>query len=243
MIDSGLGGALVVSFLHHTCPNQDIYYFADQINAPYGDKTKEEIIKCSIMLVKEVLKHDISQILIACNTICANAYDDLVAYFPRITFVSIIQPTIAQITNKDRRILVLATQATVDSHAYRSLGNEWVEEIVIDEVPAKALVPLIEGQAPKEEIMIALENIFSHVDISNYDKLILGCTHYPLIKNEISYFFKKEIVDSHKAILLSIKQSKGNGIIKFYTSGSIVQFKEQVIRFLKEEYSIESFCN
>lgn len=241
VIDSGLGGALVVSYLHQVCPKQDLYYFADQTNAPYGDKTKEEIIECSIALVKEVQKHNINQILIACNTICANAYDELVENFPMITFVSIIQPTIAQITSKDQRVLVLATQATVDSHAYQTLGNEWLEEVFIDEVAAKALVPLIEGQAPKDEILSALENIFSYIDVSSYDKMILGCTHYPLIKEEISSFFKKDIVDSHKVILQSIKQSEGTGSVKFYTSGSVQHFKKQVKMFLKEEYHIESF--
>lgn len=241
VIDSGLGGALVVHELRKRMPKQDIIFLADQRHAPYGDKTQEQIIEYSIHLIEVLEAKGIEQVVIACNTICANAYDALVARFPHMHFISIIQPTIAQLSEQNKHVLVLATAATVHSHAYKKTMNELYPTIYVEEYAAKALVPLIEAEASSTQIKQALANIFKYIDASFYDALILGCTHYPLIKKEIKTFFKGQILDSHDAILACIQPSLGQGTLEVYTSLEPLHLKKQVKDFLKEEWNVQFF--
>ena len=117
--DSGLGGTLCVNTLHNAYPNLDIVYIADQKNVPYGDKSVDELIELARNMFQYFRQQNIKDVVVACNTLCANVVKRIRSEFPDLTIYSIIEPTCAQLDGTDyKKIGVLATKKTVESHAY-----------------------------------------------------------------------------------------------------------------------------
>jgi len=234
MIDSGLGGMSIYLALHQAYPQCDIVFLADQHHAPYGSKSKDEIIAITLQNVRWLRQQGITEVLLACNTTSSNALDDLITHFPDMNFYGIIDATVAQL-KPVHHVGVLATVATVQSKAYQKTINALYPQAQVTEVAAHNLVRMIEAMEDAEVIEEYIASIIT--PLKNVDVLILGCTHYPLVKEAISKVISAPIVDSIQPIitLFSDINRFATGKSAVYTSGIPRYFTLQVQRLFNEE--------
>lgn len=193
VFDSGVGGLSCVPAIAKALPNEKIIYFGDTVNAPYGSRSPEEITKLSIGVAEKLINMGCKSLSIACNTITAVALPVLKEKF-NVPIIGIIEPAI-ETANKNypgKRIGLIATQATVNSGAYPFKAKATPD-----------FVPFIEadGKVPDE---IIKKNLDGFVD--DLDALILGCTHYPFIKEDIKRLYEGlSIIDPAEALAKKTK--------------------------------------
>jgi glutamate racemase len=177
LFDSGVGGLTVLkSFLKYH-PNNEYYYYGDTLNVPYGDKTKEELRKCVNNILEYLKEKKVEMIIIACGTVSANLYEELKEELD-IPIYSVISELPKYIEEKNyKNILVMATNATINTHVFKNrLKNNVIE------VACPKLVPAIE-----KNDMNAIDSILDEYleNVQSIDSIVLGCTHYPIIKDKI----------------------------------------------------------
>lgn len=210
LFDSGLGGLTVLKTLLKKYPNNEYVYYGDTLNIPYGDKAKEELIKLAKQNTEFLINKKVDMIIVACGTVSSNCLDRLRETY-NIPILSVIEPTINYLNNSSyQNILVMATKATINSHIFKNKVNKNIYEI---ETPK--LVPIIEYND-----LTNIESVL-HEYLDNYindiDALVLGCTHYPIIKNHI----KKVVGENTKILDMSdlIKiDNNGNRSLEIYFS-------------------------
>lgn len=177
LFDSGVGGLTVLKAFLKYHPNNEYIYYGDTLNVPYGNKTKEELYSCVTKIIDYLKEKKVDIIIIACGTVSANLYDRLKQEVD-IPIYSIISEAKKYIEEKKyKRTLVMATNATIKSHVFKNEINGRVIE-----VPCPKLVPIIESKDYSNLDEVLDEYLGS---INNIDSLILGCTHYPIIKEQI----------------------------------------------------------
>ena len=173
VFDSGLGGVNVLSCLIKKYPNNEYIYFGDTKNLPYGDKTKEELLKLSSEAIDFLLTKNVDIIIIACGTISSICYNDIKSKYT-IPIYDIISPTINYLKKISfNKIGVIGTKRTIESKIFDIKDKEVLMKATPD------LVPIIENNLVNEN-QDEIESIISC--FKDYDILVLGCTHYPLIK-------------------------------------------------------------
>ncbi|MBO5530175.1 MAG: glutamate racemase [Bacilli bacterium] len=178
VFDSGIGGVTVMKELIKILPNEDYIYYSDTINNPYGDKTNEEIVNISDKIVNYLINQGCKLIVIACNTASAISKDYLRNKYS-IPIIA-IEPAYKSVDNEST--LVMATNATINSDKFHTLFNTYDNHNTIL-LSCSGLADLIE-EGNKEKIINYLNNkIGKYRGVKN---VVLGCTHYPLIKEEIS---------------------------------------------------------
>ena len=178
VFDSGIGGVTVMKELVRLLPNEDFIYYSDTKNNPYGDKTNEEIINISDDIVSKLIEKGCKLIVIACNTASAIAKEYLRNKYS-IPIVA-IEPAYKSVSNNEKT-LVMATKATINSDKFKELFNNYDNHNTIL-LSCSGLADLIE-EGNKDKINDYLvKKIGNYKDIKN---VVLGCTHYPLIKDEI----------------------------------------------------------
>ena len=235
ILDSGLGGVSVVLALRKAYPNLAMVYLADQIHSPYGNKSKQEI--CEIMEgnIRWFENQGISEVLLACNTASSNALEYLHEHFPLMKIEGIIDVTVNQIVESDC-VGVLATSATIASHAYKEKIGYRLNAHVIEQA-APDLVALIEGLAD-EAVLSEILNEYC-ASIKDCDTVILGCTHYPLIKNLIAQKVSGTIVDSIEPIIQSFSNRVyPEGDVILYTTKDPQHLQQQIAIIFKEEVEV-----
>ena len=186
VFDSGVGGLSLLFELRRLLPNEDFIYYGDRANAPYGAKTHEEILDISKGIFNELLSRGCKAIVVACNTATAVAIEPLRAAFPDLPIIG-IEPAVKPAREAGcRRVLVLATPVTVSESRFAALlransecGCEFVG------VPCHALAYMIENNAPSDEIEAYMTSVFAPYRADGFDGIVLGCTHYPLARDEI----------------------------------------------------------
>ena len=196
IFDSGIGGTSIWAAIHQLLPNEKIIYLADSKNAPYGQKSKAEIIALSIKNVEFLLKMDCKLIVIACNTATTNAIQELRARYP-IPFIG-IEPAIkpAATNSKTQTIGILATQGTLNSELFHKTTEKYHNTKIIEQV-GHGLVQLIEnGNINSAEMTQLLHSYLTPMMEANIDYLVLGCSHYPYLIPQI-----KEILPNHIKII------------------------------------------
>jgi len=201
ILDSGLGGYSVYHTLRGAYPNASFLFLADQLNAPFGDKTRDQILEIAIDAMGWFKNQGVEEVLVACNTISALVLDEIILMYPELKITGIIDLTVDQFRdNPIEEILVLATAGTINSLAY---PNKFEKKLKKKKITSKALpllVPQLEGLAPKEEIETYLnENLSSFK--GKTQAVVLACTHYPLVKDLIKDFLKVPTYDSLDPIL------------------------------------------
>lgn len=233
--DSGLGGYSIYHELKQTFKDLDMVLYADQKHAPYGNRSYESLLDVSINAVSEIVADGFKDILVACNTISATSLTTLQLMFPDINIMGIIDLTTAQIS--EGSIAVVATQATIASKAYAIA----LKDFDVHGIALPNLVGLIEGLATEDEIVHYLDSIeaLHH----SYDTVILGCTHYPLVKHLIYQVVNTDIVDSIEPIVrfLRPKVSVGNGVHRVLTSGDPDHLQDQIQKLFKEKEEVGSW--
>ena len=200
ILDSGLGGYSVYHALRAAYPDAAFLFLADQANAPFGDKTKAEIFDIACDAVEWFKAQNINEILVACNTISALVLDELIPLYPDMKITGIIEPTIKQIKAKHEKILVAATQGTINSHASPDKIKSLIPGSTGIGIALPQLVIQLEGLAPKYEIENYLMESLSHY-VGDVQAVILACTHYPLMRYEFEKILKVKVYDSEKPII------------------------------------------
>lgn len=200
VFDSGLGGLTVVREIRRILPHEPIIYYGDIARLPYGIKSREQILTYSIENTLFLLKQKVKALVIACNSSASAAYDFLKSHF-NLPVVDVIQPAVASAiaTTKSGRIGVIATQSTVSSKVYESSLMKKNKDLEIFSVACPLFVPLVEEGWLKSPITHqVIKTYLSPLLKKKIDTLILGCTHYPLLKKALQHYVgaKINIVDS-----------------------------------------------
>lgn len=238
--DSGLGGIIVLDTILKKYQNYDFIYVGDQKYAPYGDKTKEELIQRGSKILSYFDSLGITTVVVACNTMCAVAIDDLKKQFSHMTFYGVIEPTALSLKDKNlKNILVMATKATTNQHAYRHEIEKVLPEANVIEVACPKLVPLLEHNESKEQLMAALHEYLDDYQ-GKTDAIVLGCTHFPLVKDEIYSFMKVDLFDSNEAVSESLPfvQDDRTGSVTIYTTLDKQQMKQQIKTIINKDYEV-----
>jgi len=221
MFDSGIGGLTVLKqFIKHQ-PNNEYIYFGDTLNVPYGDKTKEELLKLSTNIIKFLENKNVDIIIIACGTVSSNIYEEL-KQITNIPIYNIISETIKYVENKKyENILLMATSATVNSHVFKNNLNN------ITELACPKLVPLIEN---KNDLELDLQVKEYLLKTNKIDAIILGCTHYPIIKDIIKKNTTNEIelIDMGEVLAKSLKLQPTNSGLELYFSKKDYKLEENI---------------
>ncbi len=251
VFDSGVGGLTVVKELNRLLPNERIIYFGDTGRVPYGNKSRETIIHYSLQVAYFLMKKKIKMLVIACNTASSVSLPTLKRHF-HIPIIGVIEPGAkAAIENTStNNIGVIGTLGTVKSNAYKKALKKISRKVNVYQDPCPLFVHLAEDGWNKNKIarMVADEYL-KNLKGKDLDTLILGCTHYPLLKEVIqsSVGNKVALIDSGKEtakevkrildkrhLLNSRKLTEKNHSI-FYVSDFPHKFKEVSQRFLSKE--------
>ncbi|MCK8142148.1 glutamate racemase [Flavobacterium sp. I-SCBP12n] len=202
IFDSGIGGTSIWSAIHELLPNEKTIYLADSKNAPYGQKTKEEIIVLSMKNTEFLLNMNCKLIVVACNTATTNAIQELRSKYD-VPFIG-IEPAIkpAVLHSKTQIIGVLATQGTLSSTLFNKTTEKYQDTKIIEQV-GNGLVQLIEsGQINSPEMTQLLNSYLKPMIEANIDYLVLGCSHYPYLIPQIKAILPNhiQIIDSGEAV-------------------------------------------
>ena len=187
VFDSGLGGLTIVHEIRRRLPQESIVYFGDIARLPYGIKSKEQILSFSIQNTLFLLKHKIKALVVACNSSSSAAYPFLKKHF-NLPVVDVIEPAVeaALATTRTRRIGVIATQATVESGAYEKAIRRRDPRVKVFGGACPLFVPLVEEGWLDGAITAKIAQTYlGPLKKNRIDTLILGCTHYPLLKSAI----------------------------------------------------------
>jgi len=202
VFDSGIGGTSIWSAIHELLPNEKTIYLADNKNAPYGQRTKEEIVALSKKNVDFLIENNCKLIVVACNTATTNAIRELRADYD-IPFIG-IEPAIKPAANnsKTQVIGILATQGTLNSELFNKTAEMFQNTTIIEQV-GHGLVQLIEdGNLNSPEMTELLETYLRPMIDANIDYLVLGCSHYPYLIPQIKKILPEhiQIIDSGEAV-------------------------------------------
>ena len=239
VIDSGVGGLTVAQEIMRQLPNEKIIYVGDTKRCPYGPRPKEEVIQFTIEMVDFLLQKDIKMLVIACNTATAFALNELQQYLD-IPVIGVIQPgarTALKVT-ENFHIGVIGTEGTIGSGAYTKALEKINQNIKVYSLACPLFVPMVEKgilDGPEAEQVIET-SLISFKDKPMIDTLILGCTHYPLIKDtiqdvlgdSISIISSSEETARETSTILQVNQllNINNGLCahQFYTTGDVGLF-------------------
>ena len=195
VFDSGLGGLTVAREIMRNLPNERIVYFGDTARVPYGSKSKNTIVRYSRQIVRFLKTQDIKAIVIACNTATALAIDE-VSEEAGMPVIGVVEPgaRMAAESTRNGKVGVIATRATIHTHAYPNAIRRINPDIRVFSQAGALLVPLVEegwvhDRVTDEIIMRYLDDLLEH----GIDTLILGCTHYPLLRSTIRKLVGDEI--------------------------------------------------
>lgn len=237
IFDSGIGGTSIWKEIHQLLPNEKTIYLADSKNAPYGEKSKEEIIALSMKNTELLITMNCKLIVVACNTATTNAIRELRAKYD-VPFIG-IEPAIkpAATNSKTQTIGILATQGTLISELFTKTAQQFQHTKIIDQV-GHGLVPLIEsGKMNSTEMSQLLHSYLKPMIDANIDYLVLGCSHYPYLIPQIKEILPDhiQIIDSGRAVAKQthnlLQQNGGlstqaDGKPIFYTNADPTVLKE-----------------
>ena len=216
LFDSGVGGLTVANAIKSLLPGEDMIYFGDTAHLPYGDKSKETIIQYSLAISDFLLSKNCKIILIACNSASSNAFIEIKEHVgTRALVMNVIDPVIDYISETEVKNLgVIGTKATINSGSYVNGIKLKNKNINVTSLATPLFVPMIEEGFVFDDISNAIiRSYLSRKELEGIDSLILGCTHYPIIKNQISRFFNfnVNVIDSSKIVAEKLKDE----LIKF----------------------------
>lgn len=238
IFDSGLGGLTVLKEIHRVLPGENLVYFGDSKRTPYGTKSKETIINFSFQDMRFMLSKNVKAVVIACNTVSSNALEAIKKEFD-IPVLEVISPgaKAGSMNTVNKNIGVIATTATIESNAYEKELLALDDKLKVFQKSCPLFVSLVEEGAmfwDSEIAMLTAEYYLKDMKLHDIDTLILGCTHYPLLKKVIQKVMGDgtKLIDSASSIALMLKQSKvikantasKGGTVNLYTSDSIVKF-------------------
>jgi len=233
LFDSGIGGTSIWHAVHKLLPYENTIFIGDSANAPYGQKTKDEIISLSKKNIDWLLQRDAKLIIVACNTATMNAVEELRASYkiPIIGIEPAIKP--AALNSITKKVGVLATKGTITSKKYSESKTNYPNITFIDQIGYRIVQLIEDGHLHSEELEILLKQYIDPMLQQHIDYLVLGCTHYPylipILKKLIPESVK--IIDSGEAVakqtykilneLQLLKTDQLLGSSQFYTNKDV----------------------
>ena len=252
VFDSGLGGLTVANAIKEKLPNENIVYLGDTARVPYGNKSTLLVTGYATQITNFLLGENAKLIVVACNTASALALPALQSKY-QVPILGVIIPgsQAAVHATRNKHVGVIGTIATINSNAYNKVLNEIESSIQITAQACPLFVPLVEegwlnGPVPSEITASYLKSI----NVANVDTLILGCTHYPLLKpmirdhvndNTVLIDSAETVAKETATILLEKKMSadsSNKGLLKCFVTDSPIQFESIAKRFLG--YSLDN---
>lgn len=256
IFDSGIGGLTVAHKVKELMPNESMIYFGDIAHLPYGDKSAAAIQAYSVKVTDVLLNQGCKLILIACNSASSAAFDLVKEYVgSKAKVFNVIDPVVNHVAENysNKKIGLIGTKQTVGSNVYEHKLKALNPTVELKSLATPLLVPMIEEGY--------FENKISHEIIDNYlredhlkgiEALILGCTHYPLVKNEISSFYghKIDILDSASIVANRLKEYLNEHNLsseskkqknRFLVSDKTASFEASAKIFFHEEVNLEKF--
>ena len=196
VFDSGVGGLTVAREIMRQLPNETIYYFGDVKNCPYGDKNKEEIIVNTDRAVKFLINKGVKMIVLACNTATAAALEYLQGKYD-VPIIGVVQPGARRAiqATENNKVLVLGTKFTANSKVYDIEIENINSDITVFDRACPAFVPFIEseGNLDKEATKNLISDTLGNTNTLGVDTVVLGCTHYPILKKNIEEYYGNDI--------------------------------------------------
>ena len=260
IFDSGLGGLCAVREAMHILPGEDIIYFGDSGRVPYGSRSYDIIKKYARQDIHFLISKNVKIVLVACGTVSSVALDYLKETFPDIPIIGVVETACEKaikIANKtkNKNIGIIATEATISRGAYQKYINKSDENREVYSKSCPLFVPLVEyGHIDRDNISdditkLTAEKYLSGFKDLNLSSLILGCTHYPLIKNTIDKVInggennhKTELIDVGLEAVYTLKKeletrnllnnSNKNGGLDIYISDEVLNFSKIASNFL-----------
>ena len=248
IFDSGSGGLTVVDKILKVLPRENIIYFGDTARVPYGNKSKETITRFSKEISKFLMSFKVKLIIVACNTASSLSLKALQNSLS-VPVMGVIKPGVEEAVklSDNKRIGIIGTDSTVSSGIYKKEIKKLYKKSFVEEKSCPLFVPLVETRWFNDEITFSIaKRYLSPVLSKKIDTLILGCTHYPLLKNVIKKVTERKVrlVDSSMAVakhakdLLAKKNILGNSKkprIKFFVSDEPSKFSDLAEIFLKKK--------
>lgn len=230
VFDSGIGGLNVLREIMKRFPNEEYLYFGDTKYLPYGEKNQDQLLKLGIRIIRFFEKKQVDYIIIACGTCSC-----LVEEYQKVTHIPIkdvITPTVDFVNKHYKKVVLLATLSTIQSKVFEKKLNQ--KGISVIPLACTTFVPYIEGLSKqldlKKELM-PLKNL-------SYDAVILGCTHYPLLKGQLQKEFTVPLLDMGKIMSESIILTESKPFIQIYMSKVTPFTKEKVKKILNMDVEI-----
>ncbi len=260
IFDSGVGGLTVAKQVIKVLGNENIVYFGDTARLPYGSKSKETVTRFSKQIVRFLLTKDVKSVIIACNTASANSLEELQKTFD-IPIFGVVVPGASEAVKatKNKKVGIIGTVGTVRTNAYKKLICDYDSNIEVFSKACPLFVPLVEEDWTNNEITrLTAEKYLKELLDEGIDSLVLGCTHYPLLKQCIGDVVGENVklVDPAKETALTVKKfltennmlndSKEENHHIFYVSDYTEQFDVLCKKALKKVYkphviNIESY--
>lgn len=249
VFDSGIGGLSVLHELEILLPSENFIYFGDSANVPYGEKSTEDLIKFSRNILDYFATQNVKMVVMACNTsssvtldVVKNDYD-----FDVFGLLDPISSYLSEIN--DSNIAIMATSATINSNAYKNKILEYSDKNVF-QVACPGLVELVEDdKVNTKEAQELVKSYLEPVLKNNIQKLILGCTHYPFLKDAILRITKEDILLNpaiylakavHKTLLeKNLLNNSSSGWAKFLCSGDVQDFTRIGSKFYGQAFVAE----
>lgn len=264
VFDSGVGGLTVAREIMRQIPNENIIYFGDTARVPYGSKSKETITKYSRQIVRFLREQNVKAIVAACNTASAYALEEIEQEID-IPIIGVVKPgaKVAAEVTKNGKIGVIGTEGTIGSHIYATYINKINPDITVLGKACPLFVPLVEEGLWQDPVTDEIANrYFGGLVDSDIDTLILGCTHYPMIRSTVgkimgenvtlvnpAYETARELKELLTAenLLNGRQQALGSNRYRFYVSDMADKFQTFANSILKygilsaEKINIEEY--
>jgi len=249
VFDSGVGGLTVVKGIRKYLPNEDIIYFGDTARVPYGNKSKETITRFSHEIMSFLLKNHVKMAVVACNTASSLSLNAIKNEYG-IPVIGVIAPGVkeAERLTQNKRIGVIGTNSTISSKSYDKTLAKLNKSCKIFSESCPLFVPLVENRVLRDKITyLTIEKYLDPIKKKNIDTLILGCTHYPIIKKAISRAMKGvKLVDSSISVAKEVREvlekkdlqsntKKKKGKISYFVSDDPKSFEKTAHIFLKKK--------
>lgn len=249
VFDSGIGGLTVLKELSYVLPNESFVYFGDTARLPYGTRSKETIIKYAHQCINFLLSKDVKAIVVACNTASAAALPVMKEFFKE-PIIGVIEPGAAAAVevNKNNKIGILGTCATINSGAYEYEIKKLCPEKYIVSNPCPLFVPIVEeGWAQTEVAKMVAKEYLKPLIKEGVDTIVMGCTHYPLLKNVVKDIMGPDVclIDPahntaielkkvlYKKQIQNIEGTSTNPYYKYYVSDDPERFVKIGSEFLE----------
>lgn len=253
IFDSGIGGLTIVQAIKKLLPNENIIYFGDTKHLPYGEKSKEAIQGFSKEIIRFLVEKECKTIVIACNSASSVADDSVTKSAGNIPVYNVIDPVVKYVANEcqNEKIGVIGTKATIHSNVYTDKIKAYNYQGKVVALATPLLAPMIEeGFIGGKISHTVIANYLSSPELKNIQHLILACTHYPLIRQEIEAYYegKVDVIDSANIIATHIaKNLQMSNLIRkntspklhFFVSNYTESFEKSAKFFFGEELKLE----